>query len=53
MEQQLAYLLDRSQEFGIDKVKILDELTVMMSSNSIHVKRSVSRQERLIKCGID
>lgn len=37
MEQKLAYLLDRSQPFGQDRVKILDELTLAMNSNSPQV----------------
>jgi hypothetical protein len=42
MDQQLNYLLDRKNEFGREQVKVLDDLTLLMSSSSPQVARDAN-----------
>lgn len=51
MDQKLNYLLDKSIPFDGEKVRLLDNLTQVIQSNSPEVAASLCRQKKLMRFG--
>ena len=53
IEAKLAFLLDHSQQFTPEHIKILDELTLSINSNSPQVPFAIFRPKKPMKYGGD
>ena len=53
MEQKLSYLVDRNQPFTQERVQLLDQLTLAITTNSPQVVLPKLRHVKPMKFGAD